>query len=65
MQCKVFYRVAKFFTVVSKEIPETPKCPIFNQYLLTLIELQVNVDDKDVAFRFVISQASISRYISK
>ena len=65
MQCKVFYRIVKFFTGISKEIPETPKCPIFDQYLLALIKLQLNVGDKDVAFRFGISQASVSRYISK
>ena len=47
------------YNFVSKEIP------VFDQYLLTLMKLQFNVSDKDLAYRFGISQACVSRYVSK
>ena len=53
------------YNFVSKDVPETSGCPKFDQYLLTLMKLRLNVGDKDLAFRFGISQASVSRYINK
>ena len=52
------------YNFVSRGVPETSGCPKFHQYLLTLMKLTFNVGDKDLAFRFGISQASVSRYIS-
>ena len=48
------------YNFVSKDVPETSGCPKFDQYLLTLMKLRLNVGDKDLAFRFGISQASVS-----
>ena len=53
------------YNFVSKGILETPGCSLFDQCLLTLMKLRLNVGDKDLAYRFRISQASVSRYISK
>ena len=53
------------YNFVSRDVPETSGCPKFDQYLLTLMKLRLNVGDKDLAFRFGISQASVSRYINK
>jgi len=51
------------YNLAAKELPESD-C-LFQQYLMTLIKLRLNVGDLDLAYRFGISQASVSRYIHK
>ena len=34
----------------------------FNQFFLTLVKLKLNLNMRDIAFRFQISTASVSRY---
>ena len=50
---------------MSKGISESADCSLFDQYLLTLVKLQLNTGDTDLACRFAISQNSASRYIHK
>ena len=53
------------YNLAAKELPEPADCPLFDQYLLTSVKLRLNVGDLDLAYRFGISQASVSRYIHK
>ena len=39
--------------------------PPFQQFLLVLMKLRLNLFDSDLAYRFRISQATVSRYFSK
>ena len=39
--------------------------PHFQQFMLVLMKLRLNLFDKDLAYRFGISQASVSRYFNK
>ena len=38
--------------------------PLFDQFTMTLMKLRLNLGDVDLAFRFSVSQASVSRYIN-
>ena len=38
---------------------------IFDQFLMTLMKLRLNVADQDLAYRFGIHQSTVSRYITK
>ena len=38
---------------------------IFNQYLITLMKLWLDLGEQDLAYRFGINQSTVSRYISK
>ena len=40
-------------------------CDIFDQYLMTLIKLRLNVADQDLAYRFGVNQSTVSRCITK
>lgn len=53
------------YNLAAKELPEPADCPLFDQYLLTLVKLRLNAGDLDLAYRFGISQASVFRYIHK
>ena len=39
--------------------------PLFQQFLLVLMKLRLNLFDKDLAYRFGISQSSVSHYFNK
>ena len=51
--------------MAAKGLPESADCPLFNQYLLTLVKLRLNIGDLDLSYRLAISQANVSRYIHK
>ena len=53
------------YNLAAKGILESVDCPLFNQYILTLVKLWLNIGDLDLAYRFGISQASVSRYAHK
>ena len=53
------------YNLAAKELPELTDCSLFQKYLILLIKLQLNVGDLDLAYRFGISQARVSRYIYK
>ena len=40
-------------------------CDIFDQFLMTLMKLRLNVSDQDLAYRFGVNQSTISRCIAK
>ena len=55
------------FSLVVKGIPD--RCDsglgIFNQFLITLMKLRLDVGEQDLAYRFGINQSTVSRCISK
>ena len=53
------------YNLAAKELTESSDCSLFQQYLITLVKLRLNVGDLDLAYRFGISQSSVSRYIHK
>lgn len=53
------------YNLAAKELPKSADFPLFQQYLILLVKLRLNVGDLDLAYRFGISQASVSRYIHK
>ena len=55
------------FNITAKDLPadDTHACILFEQFLITLIKLRLNLGDQDLAYRFAISQHSVSRYITK
>ena len=55
-----------FFLVV-KGIPDSgdSSLGIFNQFLITLMKLRLDVGEQDLAYRFGINQSTVSRCISK
>ena len=55
------------FTITAKGLSrgDTQACKLFKQFLITLIKLWLNLGDQDLAYRFSISQPSVSRYIAK
>ena len=40
-------------------------CDIFDQFLMTLMKLRLNVADQDLAYRFLVNQSTVSRCITK
>ena len=55
------------FNITAKGIPtdDTQACTLFEQFLITLMKLRLNLGDQDLAYRFAISQPSVSRYTAK
>ena len=53
------------YNLTAKGLSEPIDCSLFDQYLLTLVKLRLNTGDVDLAFRFGISQTSVSRYLHK
>ena len=54
------------FNVTAKDLPtdDTHACTLSEQFMITLIKLRLNLGDQDLAYRFAISQPSVS-YIAK
>ena len=55
------------FSLVVKGISDSSDSGlgIFNQYLITLMKLRLDLGEQDLAYRFGINQSTVSRYISK
>ena len=55
------------YNLVIKGLPEChfSGCPMFNQLLITLIKLRLNIPDQDLAYRFGVNQSTVSRCITK
>ena len=55
------------FSLVVKRIPDScdSGLGIFDQFLITLMKLQLDVGEQDLAYRFGINQSTVSRCISK
>ena len=55
------------FDLVNKTLPANyfTGCDIFDQFLMTLIKLRLNVTDQDLAYRFGVNQSTVSRCITK
>ena len=55
------------FDLVNKGLPASyfMGCDIFDQFLMTLIKLRLNVADQDLAYRFGVNQSTVSRCITK
>ena len=55
------------FTITAKGLSrdDTQACTLFEHFLITLIKLRLNLSDQDLAYRFALSQPSVSRYIAK
>ena len=55
------------FNFVSTHIPVSSSASLsnFQQFLIVLMKLRLNLFDKDLAYRFGISQPSVSRYFRK
>ena len=55
------------FSLVVKGIPDScdSGLGIFNQFLITLMKLRLDVGEQDLAYRFGINQSTVSRCISK
>ena len=55
------------FDLVTKGLPENQflGCNYFDQFLLTLMKLRLNVGDQDLAYRFGINQSTVSRCVAK
>jgi len=60
-----FAALKAIYNLSVKELPESTDYPFFQQYLILLIKLWLNVGDQDLAFRFGTTQANVSRYIHK
>ena len=57
--------LSSIYNLTVKGLPKPADCSLFDQYLLTLVMLRLNTGDVDLAFRFGISQTTVSRYIHK
>lgn len=56
------------FRFVSAEVPPSKNhqsLPLLQQFLLVLMKLRLSLYDNDLAYRFGISQSTVSRYINK
>ena len=51
----------RIYALVTKGLPDSN----FDQFLMTLTKLRLNCGDQDLAYRFGISQSTVSRAISK
>ena len=60
-----FSVLKSIYNLTVKGLPEPADCSLFDQYLVTLVKLRLNTGDVDLAFRFGISQTTVSRYIHK
>ena len=60
-----FSVLRSIYNLTVKGLPEPADCSLFDQYLVTLLKLRLNTGDVDLAFRFGISQTTVSRYIHK
>ena len=52
-----------FFYFISKRFPEnhfSVECSNFDQFLLTVIKLRLNIGDRDLTYRFGINQSTVS-----
>ena len=63
----LFAVLKAIFDLVNKGLPANyfTGCDIFDQFLMTLIKLRLNVPDQDLAYRFGVNQSTVSRCISK
>ena len=43
----------------------TSSCNVFEQFLIVLIKLRLNLGDQDLAYQFGIHQSTVSRYFNK
>jgi len=60
-------RLMTVFNYLSSDLVES-KCsalPLFQQFLITLMKLHLNVCDQDIAYRFGISQSTVSKNFRK
>ena len=50
------------FTITAKGLSrdDTQACTLFEHFLITLIKLRLNLSDQDLAYRFALSQPSVS-----
>lgn len=53
------------FLAPSVESGNRAALSLFQQFIVALMKLRLNVGDRDLAFRFGVNQSTISRYISK
>ena len=53
------------FLSVGLEIGNRSALSLFQQFMLALMKLRLNLSDQDLAFRFGVNQLTISRYLSK
>ena len=63
-----FATLMAIFNFVSAHVSSTctfRSLPLFQQFLLVLMKLRLNLFDKDLAYRFGTSQTSVSRYFTK
>lgn len=51
------------YNFVAPHLPESAQCllPKFQQFVMTLMKLRLNVSNQDIAYRFGISQATVSK----
>ena len=64
----LFATLVAVFNFVSAHISSaytSRSLPLFQQLLLVLLKLRLNLFDKDMAYRFGISQSSVSQYFNK
>lgn len=62
-----YSRLKAVFDFVSSSLTES-KCsslPLFQQFLIALMKLRLNVADQDIAYRFGISQSAVSKNFRK
>ena len=63
------YEVLKaVYDLVIIGIPSTlsaSSCSLFQQFLIVLMKLRLNLGDQDIAYRFAVSQSTVSRYFNK
>lgn len=63
--CEVLKAV---YDLVIISIPSTlsaSSCNLFQQFLIVLMKLRLNLGDQDIAYRFAVSQSTVSRYFNK
>ena len=63
------YEVLKaVYDLVIIGIPSTlsaSSCSLFQQFLIVLMKLRLNLGDQDIAYKFAVSQSTVSRYFNK
>ena len=62
-----FARLIALFTFVSTSVLDSSKTslPPFQQFIVVLMTLRLNLGAQDIAYRFGISQSTVSRYFNK
>ena len=63
----LFTVVKAIFDLVNKGLPVScfSGCDSFDQFLMTLLQLRLNVADQDLVYRFETNQSTVSRCITK